>query len=426
MPSPLHVAVLDEELAFPLNSGKRIRTWNLLSRAAERHRITVLCHRNADTLEAEDAAQAYRDAGMDVIVVPRSVPRKEGPAFYARLAGNLFSALPYSVETHTSPALAQAIRDLDESDPPDVWHVEWTPYAQVLKDGLGRKLKRVPWVVTAHNVESVIWQRYAETEANPVKRWYVRRQESKFTTFERWAYANATRSIAVSECDAKVMLSRFAAREVDVIDNGVDVSRFRPQRDVERDAGNILFLGSLDWRPNLDAARLLLDVIFPQVRKQVPTATLSLVGRNPPDWLRERTAATAGAKLHANVGDVRPFIHTCGLMAVPLRIGGGSRLKILEALATATPVVSTKIGAEGLHLMPDRHLTIVESELQMAEAIIAAIDDPELARDRAEDGRRVVAKRYDWNPLALKLGECWEAAEIEVATTPVPQEEWDG
>ena len=425
MPAPLHVAVLDEELAYPLNSGKRIRTWNLLVRCAERHRITVLCHRNADRLEAEDAEKAYRAAGMDVVIVPRTVPKKEGPAFYARLAGNLLSPLPYSVASHASPALAEAVRELNDSDPPDLWHVEWTPYAQVLKEGLGSKVARVPWVVTAHNVETQIWTRYAETEVNPLKRWYVRKQETKFASFERWAFAAATRSIAVSELDAAIMRNRFNAREVEVIDNGVDVRRFRPQRDVERDPGNILFLGSLDWRPNQDAVRLLLDVIYPKVKRRYSNATLSLVGRNPPGWMKERVTASAGARLHANVADVRPYLHSCGVMAVPLRIGGGSRLKILEALSTATPVVSTKIGAEGLHLAADRHLTVVDSEVKMADAIIEAIRDPEWQCGIADDGRRVVAKRYDWDPLAKKLGECWEAAEIEVATTPVPQEEWE-
>ncbi|MFO0935220.1 MAG: glycosyltransferase family 4 protein [Gemmataceae bacterium] len=425
MPAPYHIAVLDEELAYPLNSGKRIRTWNLLSRCAERHRVTVLCHRNADAIEAEEAAKAYRAAGMEVIVVPRAVPKKEGAAFYARLAGNLLSSLPYTVETHSSPALARAVLDLFENDPPDVWHVEWTPYAQVLKEGLGDRLARVPWVVTAHNVETQIWTRYAENESNPLKRWYVRKQESKFATFERWAFAAATRSIAVSELDAAVLRDRFQAHEVEVIDNGVDVRHFRPQRDVERDPGNILFLGSLDWRPNQDAVRMLLDVIFPQVKRNQPRASLSIVGRNPPEWMKGRIASVAGASLHANVADVRPFLHSCGVMAVPLRIGGGSRLKILEALASATPVISTKIGAEGLNLRSDRHLTIVESEQEMIEALSQAIRDPDWHIGLADDGRRVVARTYDWEPLARKLGECWEAAEVEVATTPVPSEERD-
>lgn len=426
MPSPMHVAVLDEELAWPANSGKRLRTWNLLSRCAERHRVTVLCHRNADRAEGAAAEDAYRTAGMDVVVVPRAVARKHGPAFYARLAGNLLSPLPYSVESHASPELAGAVHDLAENDTPDVWHVEWTPYAQVLKDGLGTQLARVPWVVTAHNVETQIWTRTAEAEQNPVKRWYVRRQESKFATFERWAYAGATRSVAVSEPDAAVIRNRFHAREVDVIDNGVDVRHFAPRRDVERDPANVLFLGSLDWRANQDAARMLLDVIFPKVRRAVPHATLSLVGRNPPAWLAERTKATPGATLHGNVPDVRPFLHTCGLLAVPLRIGGGSRLKILEALASATPVVSTAVGAEGLRLTAGRHLTVVENEAVMAPAIVEAIRDPEWYLGLADDGRRVVARNYDWDPLARKLVETWEAAEVEVATTPVPQEEWDG
>jgi glycosyltransferase involved in cell wall biosynthesis len=410
-----HVAVLDEELPFPLTSGKRIRTFNLLARLAERYRVTVLCHRNPDREEALDAEAAFRDLGIETVVVDRAVPTKSGPAFYARLAKNLLSPLPYSVATHASPELAAAARDFARDNDVDVWHCEWTPYAQVLRDALNDTLPDARWTVMAHNVESLIWQRYTEAEPNPVKRWYVRKQWQKFERFERWAYTAATRSIAVSHDDARLMCERFGVARAEVVENGVDVEYFKPQRDVDRDPAKLLFLGSLDWRPNLDAVRLLIDDIFPKVREKAPHATLSLVGRRPPEWLKARVAETPGAKVFPNVPDVRPFLATCGMLVVPLRIGGGSRLKILEALATETPVVSTRVGAEGLQLAHDREVVVTESPAEMPAAILEAIRRPDEARETAENGRRRVLARYSWVRLAEQLDRVWQA----VAQAPV-------
>jgi glycosyltransferase involved in cell wall biosynthesis len=406
---PLRVAVLDEELPFPLTSGKRIRTFNLLRRLADRHRITVLCHRNPDPVENAAAEEAFRQLGVETVVVGRSVPPKAGPGFYARLAGNLLSPLPYSVATHASPSLTAAVRRFAAKNPVDVWHCEWTPYAQVMQDALGPKLAATPWAVMAHNVESLIWRRYTEAEPSRMKRWYVRRQWQKFERFERWAYSAATAAIAVSDADAGLIRERFATPEVEVVDNGVDTAYFRPQRDIDRDPARVLFLGSLDWRPNLDAVVLLLDDIFPKVRRQVPHATLALVGRHPPEWLRARVADTPGVELYADVPDVRPFLAACGMLAVPLRIGGGSRLKILEALATETPVVSTRVGAEGLNLTPGRDLVQTDGPEGMADAIVSGIRHPYELEETAESGRRVVLGQYDWGPLAERLDEVWWA-----------------
>src|SRR5262245_48635901 len=159
----LRVAVLDEELPFPLTSGKRIRTFNLLARLAARHRVTILCHRNPDAVEAAAADETFRRLGIETIIVERTIPRKSGAGFYARLAGNLLSPLPYSVATHASPGLARAVRDLVANQRVDLWHCEWTPYAEALRFGLGARLAAARWVVMAHNVESLIWRRYLES-----------------------------------------------------------------------------------------------------------------------------------------------------------------------------------------------------------------------------------------------------------------------
>lgn len=396
----LNVVVVDEELPYPLTSGKRIRTMGLLSRLAARHRITYVCHRNLDADEVPAAEAYFARLGIRTIVVPRAVPPRSGVRFYARLAANLLSPLPYSVTSHTSAELTAALRRLAATERIDLWHCEWTPYAQALRGIAGRR------VVMAHNVESVIWQRYHETEANAVKRWYIGEQWRKFRRFERDALREADLTVAVSDLDARRFRDDLTVPRVDVVDNGVDTAFFYPHG-LPRDPATLLFLGSLEWRPNLDAAAQLLDTIFPAVRSQIPDAKLLLVGRNPPDQLHAAAARQPGVELHANVADVRPYLARAGMLVVPLRIGGGSRLKILEALASETPVVSTRVGAEGLHLDDGDHLTLVEDVDGMPDAIIAAIRDPRRMNHQAKQGRDRVLARYDWACLADRLDQLW-------------------
>jgi glycosyltransferase involved in cell wall biosynthesis len=237
------------------------------------------------------------------------------------------------------------------------------------------------------------------------KKWYLRTQWKKFARFEREAFGRATRVIAVSEEDAKLIRDDFGQPNVDVVANGIDRGFFEHVRG-ERDRKRILFLGALDWRPNLDAVRLLLDSIFPRVLAQEPGARLVVVGRNPPAHLVESARQMPGVELHADVRDVRPFLASSGVMAVPLRIGGGSRLKILEALACGLPVVSTKVGAEGLLIKPDVDYVLAEEDA-MADALVLAIRNPEVMRRLAEHGRPFVLETYDWTVLAKKLEAAW-------------------
>jgi sugar transferase (PEP-CTERM/EpsH1 system associated) len=399
--SALRVVMVDEELPYPPTSGKRIRTLNLTLRLARRHRLTYVCHRNADADEGRQAAAFFAEQGIETVNVDRAVPTKSGPRFYVRLAANLLSPLPYSVATHNSRALRQALDELARRQRVDVWHCEWTPYAATLPTlAAGRR------VVIAHNVESVIWQRYHETESNPLRRWYIGRQWRKFQRFERRVLGAAEHTVAVSDTDAQRFREDFGVERVDVVENGVDTAFFQPQAR-RREANRLLFLGSLDWRPNLDGVRMLLERVFPKVRAAEPSARLCLVGRNPPEALRRQVAALPGVELHGNVPDVRPYLADCSLLVVPLRIGGGSRLKILEALASGTPVVSTQLGAEGLRLEAGQDLTVVEDIDDLAGALVTAIRHPEIVQAQAERGREKVLEQYDWDRLAERLEQVW-------------------
>jgi glycosyltransferase involved in cell wall biosynthesis len=397
----LRVVVVDEELPFPANSGKRIRTLNLVTRLARRHELTVVCHRNADPEEAKHAAEYLADHGIASVVADRNPPPRSGLPFAARLAANLLSPLPYSVASHASRELRQALQYVACRGPIDLWQCEGTTSALMLRWVPGLR------VVHTQNVEAMIWQRYFDNERTALRRWYIKRQWEKFRRFERAVLGEADRVVAVSEVDASAFRNDYGVRRVDVVENGVDTACFRPVADVARNPKRILFLGSLDWRPNRDAVDQLLDVIFPAVRACEPQTELVIVGRSPPAALRARVAAQSGVELYADVADVRPYLASAGLLVVPLRVGGGSRIKILEALASGLPVVSTRIGAEGLDLEPENHLTVVDTIVDLIPAIVRGVRQPWSKAEQARRGRQAVVGRYDWDRIAARLECVW-------------------
>lgn len=399
----MHAVIVDGDVSYPATSGKRLRTLNLMLQVAKNHRVTYVGRCNPDSEEARMAPEFLRDHKIEPILVPHPVPKKAGLSFYGRLFANLLSARPYSIASHHSEPMRRAIRDFAHRQRVDLWQVEWAPYLATIDRSLPG-----PRVINAQNVDTLIWQRYWENETHLLRKAFLKTQWQKFRRFEKEAFRQATRVVAVSEDDAQLIREQFGQPNVDVVDNGIDRTFFE-QVEGQRDPSQILFLGALDWRPNLDAIGLLLDKIFPAVRARELSAKLIVVGRNPPAALIERIKQTAGAELHADVADVRPYLAQCGVMAVPLRIGGGSRLKILEALACSLPVVSTTVGAEGLLVRPGEDYERAEDDA-MAEALVRAIRHPLKMQAMAKHGRQLVLETYDWSVLAKKLELVWDKA----------------
>jgi len=392
----LRVLVLDEYFPFPPISGKPIRSWNLLRRLAQRHDITFLCHGHP----TEEQRQAAARAGMRVESVDGIGP-DAGLGLYARLLVNLLSPYPYSVSKHYTARFREKLRAVLAAGSFDLVHCEWTPYARYVS-GLA-----VPTLIATHNIESQIWQRRAESAGNPLARWFFHSQAAKMERFERRALARATSVTGVSTADAEQAKAWGAARAT-VVDNGVDLEHFTPSG--EGNGERAVFVGALDWFPNVDAAQYFADAILPLALRRTPAMKVKIIGRKAPEALRSALAGRPGIDFAGEVPDTRPHLAEAGIVIVPLRIGGGSRLKILEALAMGKAVVSTSVGAEGLAVTPGKDILIADQPEEFAQAMARLAESPELRRELGRNGRELVEQKYGWDALSLKAERAWQDA----------------
>ncbi len=388
----MRILVLDEEFPFPPNTGKRIRSFSLFSRLGKNHEVSYLAYGDADSL----ASKALKMVDLNAIAVADVKPDKFGPLFYLRLAANLLSGLPYIVTSHYSDLFkSEFVRQVDAFKP-DLILCEWTPYAKFAED-----IKGIPRVVSAHNVESRIWRRYYETENNPAKKWYIARQVEKLERFEKEVFASFEGIMAVSQSDACEIKNICPEARVDVVDNGVDLDYFNHEAQ-KVDENSLVFVGSMDWRPNQDAVTFFVKEIFPLIRQKKPEAHAVFVGRKPPEFIHAYNDID-GIEVTGSVKDIRPYVHSSAVYVVPLRIGGGTRLKILDAMAMHKPIVSTVVGAEGLDVTDRENILLAKTAQSFADQVVRLMDDKALQEKLAKKGRELVEAKYGWDSLAAKL-----------------------
>jgi len=403
------VLVLDEEIPLPMDTGKRIRTVNLLQNLARDFRIDLLVHANGATAQAR---RTLGELGLKVHVAPSHIPEKQGLAFPLRLLRNLASPLPYSVASHLRPGYARQLQELLRSGNFDLVHCEWTPYAAYLFG------TRRPTVVSAHNIESDIWTRMARAEANRLRRSYIGLQAVRMQRFEKRVFSSFPFATAVSDADA-AGIRDLGCESVEVVPNGVDTEYFSFRELPEIPTNTLIFTGSMDWRPNQDAVRWFVSEIHPRLSQAIDYRLL-VVGRNPPAWLARIPERIPQIVVTGTVEDVRPFMDESDLYVVPLRAGGGSRLKILEAMARGRPVVSTRVGAEGIEAVDGRHLALVETPEEFVATTVRLLSDTPARRNLARAGRAKVEERYRWSAIARHQGSFWERV-IRHGKGPAPR-----
>jgi glycosyltransferase involved in cell wall biosynthesis len=384
---------------WPLNTGGRLRSFHLLSELSRQCRVTLLTtHGPGD--DAEGLAAALPDCER-LVSVPYTIPKRGTARFAAAVLRSWLSDKPVDVWKCTVPAVRREAEQLLAANDADV----------VIADFLAAvpnvpQPARVPVILFTHNVEHMIWRRLADVESRVWRRLPLQIEWRKMRRFEARACAGADLTLAVSDVDCSLLATTSPGARVRAIPTGVDTAYFAPNGHHEV-PDRLVFTGSMDWYPNEDAMLHFIDTVLPQIRSEVPSTSLTIVGRRPSDRLRQ-AATAAGVEVTGTVDDVRPFIARGAVYIVPLRIGGGTRLKIFEALAMGKAVVSTAIGAEGLPLVDGEHFLQADEPAAFARSVVALLKDAARRRVLGAGGRRLVEERYSWPQVARAFSSTCE------------------
>jgi polysaccharide biosynthesis protein PslH len=387
---------LKTELLHPVDKGGKIRTYQMLRELKRDQEITYLTLDDGANGEARERAEEYCH---ELVRVPHQPREKFTPAFYAELGTNLFSSLPYAIAKYQSPEMQQRISELIDKRNHDV----------VVCDFLAPAIN-VPLnlpcasVLFEHNVEAMIWKRHYEVQTNPTKKIYLREQWRKMKAFEGKTCRRFDQVIAVSRADRETIKQEYDVPRVSDVPTGVDTEFFHP-RGAEHDPHNLVFTGSMDWLPNEEAIRYFIEQILPLIKREAPNVTLTVVGRNPYPALVDLSKRDPSIVVTGRVEDVRPYMERAAAYVVPLRIGGGTRLKIFEAMAMEKPIVSTTVGAEGLPVSHESELILADTPEDFARAVVRVLSDRELANGLAGRAAKLVREQFGWDRVAARFAE---------------------
>ncbi|MEQ8767630.1 MAG: glycosyltransferase [Planctomycetota bacterium] len=388
----MKILVVSPFVPFPPKFGGAQRIFHLLSHWSKRHEIDLVAHPLGEP-------EAEVRAGLEGIIQGlHLVAPKRGAKPWSQVRA-LIGRRPWQYYRHYDPAL-QAVLDGLPRDRYDLVVVE---FSQTLYHRVGHLAKTV--VLDAHNVESTLLERSLRHRPDWQKP-MARREAARFRADEKRLLNTVDGVLVTSGTDGEQIAALAPGRPLQVVPNGIEPADW-PRRAGARTGQTILFVGSLDYLPNRDAALRLATAIFPRVQKRLPGARVQIVGATPPPDVA-KLGEQPGVSVHASVPEVRPFYDGADVFACPLRSGSGTRLKLLEAAAAELPIVATPIAAEGLDLIPGEHLRSARTDAAFASALVECLTAREAASRRAEAARELVFHRYGWARAARSADEFFQ------------------
>ena len=380
---------------WPMHGGAHLRIFNLMKRIAARHDVSIGCHawNDADRAGVADLNRMGFPATAGTTWWG-STSRHVKPGLRYALRG-----IPPDAAQYQAPELHRLISEGNY----DVLHIEESslaPYAASIPRNRG-----IRTVITLHNVQFLQDRRIAEIESSFSRRMWRSFNARWMRRYEPRMAAGFHRVITVSSDDRDALRRRAPGLRVDVIPNGVATQDLAPLPP-HRGRPALVFVGTLAYRPCVDGAVWLVKEILPLLRRTFPDLDVWIVGKQP--TAEVLALAGPGVFVAGEVDDVRPYYARSSIAVVPLRAGGGSRLKILEAMALGRCVVSTTIGAEGLHVQPGIHVAVADDTASFAAAIAELLADDTRRRAMEQAARHLVETEYDWDAIAAKQLEIYE------------------
>ncbi|MGJ8642177.1 MAG: glycosyltransferase [Luteolibacter sp.] len=380
---------------FPLDSGGKKRTHAMLEEISKQHHVTYLALlAEGQTLHPDETEATY---SAEKVWLPWSETCKRSWRFPLDLLRNfLFSTYPYALEKYISKPMAKWIEAQLTTDRFDLVICDFLFPATNF-----RNIKsKTPVILFQHNMEAMIWKRLAESSSNPIKRFYLNVQFRRFDKWEAKLSQILDGVITVSDDDTRYARSQYKLDNVrGHVPTGVDAGHFAPRKEILTDGNVIGFLGSMDWMANIQAVGYFVEKIYPRIRQANPDARFVVIGRNPPGSIKNLAKNDSSITVTGSVEDVRPYLKECDLMVVPLLTGGGTRIKILEAMAMGVPVVSTTIGAEGLELVGGVDLEIADDADGFADVTTTLLSDTERRRALADAAHARLVRENGWDTV---------------------------
>lgn len=373
----------------PTDRGAQIRTLGTLRELHKRHEIHFAALNDPGNAVGPTKSSEYSSRSLSV---RHQAPSRGSLRILPQLAASLADPVPLAVSRYESKELRHIItREIAAEN-----------YDSIVCDFLAAAPNLPDWsrcVLFQHNVETTIWQRHVEQATSPAKRLFFRMQAAKMERFERNVCQAARHVIAVSEIDAMRMRTMFGIDSVSSVPTGVDVDYFA-ENGAAAISSDMIFTGSMDWLPNVDAVEYFIAEVLPLIRARIPGATFTIAGRSPDPRVLRAAEGVAGVTITGKVADMRPYLWGAKLSVVPIRIGGGTRLKIYECMAAGLPVVSTTIGAEGLSYTDGKDILLADNPASMADCCVRLLTDQSRRHAVAAEACAHVRQNFSWEAVS--------------------------
>ncbi|MGH2568984.1 MAG: glycosyltransferase family 4 protein [Bacteroidota bacterium] len=393
----MRILQVSPQVPYPLSDGGKVGVFNITKHLALRgHNITMLAFERTAGVDTKPLQEF-----CELVTVPHSNKNTVRGAFR-----NLFSDLPYNMQKYRSVGFQHTLQGLLDSKSFDLVHVDhlhMAPYGIFCKEHA-----KLPIVLREHNVESVIVERYAERVRMPVFRQWMALQKKRIRSYEGEIAAQFDLCCAITEEDRKRLMELNPRVNARVIPAGVEQRYFQSEQPRTKIPHSIALFGSFDWLPNQDALEWFVSDIFPRIQHRQPEVRLYIIGKDIPHQIQARK--NTAVVVRGFVPDLQQELQQYELTVVPLRIGGGMRLKILESFALQLPVVSTPIGCEGIFCREEEHLLIANTEEQFTNQVLRLLNNPQLQRFLAENAFKLASLQYRWEHVAEVFEETYNEA----------------
>jgi sugar transferase (PEP-CTERM/EpsH1 system associated) len=401
----MRILLIAHLLPYPPHFGCSLRNFNLIRECAKNHDIHLLTFYQKAHLDGSTDLRSNIEEMKKYCKVVKvfEIPTDgRNLAWYSLLFLNLLSPTPYSAWKFHSGAMVRAVREHAAShsfDLVEIGTIALADYAKLVPD--------LPRLMVHHNIESELLLRRSKNVKGILAKAYLALQGHKLRRFERKACSFFDHHTTVSERDRRTLQEIHPDTKATVVPNGVDTDYFKPV-DAAVDENNLVFIGSLSWYPNADAMVCLMRDIWHLIKAKAPNVSMNVIGKLPSKEIKEFSRSHPSFKALGFVEDVRPYVAEAAVYVVPIRVGGGTRLKILDALAMGKAIVSTTVGCEGIDVTDGKDIVIADKPGEFAERTVELMHNRHLREKLGRNARRTAEDVYSWEKIAPKLEQVYE------------------